>query len=146
MVRELRPDEIDEVLREELVGRIGYYDVRRVNIVPIAYAYDGTFVYGYSVDGSKVMSMRKHPSVCFQVDSIHDAANWRSVLGWGRYEELHDDDAVNAVKLISARLRTIASGAQVEAMRSYVSRRGEYGFAYRIRLIEKVGRTEGSER
>jgi nitroimidazol reductase NimA-like FMN-containing flavoprotein (pyridoxamine 5'-phosphate oxidase superfamily) len=50
MIRDLTPEEIDEVLREELIGRIGCSGERGVYIIPLAYAYDGAFVYCYSAD------------------------------------------------------------------------------------------------
>jgi len=145
MVRDLHPAEIEEVLREESFGRIGCNGERGVYIVPITYAYDGTFVYCYSADGMKLDYMRKDPLVCFEVDRIEDATNWRSVIAWGMYEELENRDADDAVEQISVRLRTIASRANAETMRSYVLRSGQFGVAYRIRLTEKHGRVAASE-
>ena len=140
MVRELHPGEVEEILREEIVGRLGCTGERGIYIVPIVYAYDGTFIFGYSADGMKVEYMRKDPAVCFQVDRVEDAANWRSVIAWGTYEELGDREADDAVERLSLRLRTLANRNNVESMRSYVLRSGQPGIAYRIRLSEKTGR------
>jgi nitroimidazol reductase NimA-like FMN-containing flavoprotein (pyridoxamine 5'-phosphate oxidase superfamily) len=32
--------------------------------------------------------MRKNPKVCFEVESKENMMNWRSVIIWGKYEEL----------------------------------------------------------
>ena len=144
MVRDLSSAEIDEVLREELIGRIGCSGDRGIYIVPIAYAYDGTFVYGYSADGAKLRHMRAQPEVCFEVDRIDDVANWHSVIAWGTFEELADDEAADAAERIWSRLHNATSRRDADAMRSYVERRHQYGVAYRIRLKETTGRLEST--
>ena len=59
MFGELNSDEIESLVREELIARIAYVDLRGLpNIVPIAYAYDGTAFYGYSLMGAKLENMR----------------------------------------------------------------------------------------
>lgn len=45
--------------------------------------------------------MRANPEVCSQVDEIDDMANWRSVIAWGRYEELKGELAIAAMNLLS---------------------------------------------
>ena len=32
--------------------------------------------------------MRENPWVCVEVDHMDNLANWRSVIAWGRFEEL----------------------------------------------------------
>ena len=140
MIRDLYPAEVEEVLREEIVGRLGCKGERGIYIVPIVFAYEGSSIFGYSADGMKLAYMRKDPAVCFQVDRIQDAANWRSVIAWGTYEELEEREAENAVERLSIRLRTLANRNAVESMRSYVLRSGQPGVAYRIRVMQKTGR------
>ena len=129
-------------MRQEIVGRIGCTGERGVYIVPIAFAYDGTFVYCYSSDGEKLKNMRTNPSVCFEVDRVDDVTHWRSVIAWGTFEELDEPASSDAVERLSRRLRAYAPSENVRAMQSYVFRAGEYGVAYRIRLHEKRGRSE----
>lgn len=143
MIGDLNEREIDSLLREEIVARIGYVDPRGLpSIVPITYAYDGKAFFGYSPDGSKLEGMRHHPRVCVEVDHVNDAADWTSVVVLGRFEELHGDAAVDAVRRISERLETLATvdGLPGDARHSYVARLGAPGVAYRITVESAQGR------
>jgi nitroimidazol reductase NimA-like FMN-containing flavoprotein (pyridoxamine 5'-phosphate oxidase superfamily) len=103
-MQELSRAEIDELLREQFVARIGCRDGDDVYVVPIIYAYDGEAFYVASVEGRKVELMRAHPRVCFEVDR-YEAGNWRSAIAYGRYEELRDADAEAALDLLAARFQ-----------------------------------------
>jgi nitroimidazol reductase NimA-like FMN-containing flavoprotein (pyridoxamine 5'-phosphate oxidase superfamily) len=111
-VIELSREQIDELLREQFVGRIGCTGDGEVYVVPIIYAYDGEAFYVASVEGRKVQAMRAQPRVCFEVDR-YEAGSWRSAIAYGRYEELVGDDAERALDLLAARFnrrRTRAAG------------------------------------
>ncbi|HYK45494.1 MAG TPA: pyridoxamine 5'-phosphate oxidase family protein, partial [Parafilimonas sp.] len=88
MFGHLGEDAIEDVLHQQFIGRIGcnYNDVTYV--VPIGYAYDGKYVYAHAEEGMKINMMRENPHVCFEVDTIENMGNWKSVIGWGDYEEL----------------------------------------------------------
>ena len=89
MLGELTLEQMNEVLFNEVVGRIGCHGEGRTYVVPITYVFDGDAVYGHSADGLKIRMMRANPRVCFQVDQRENLANWRSVVAQGIYEELH---------------------------------------------------------
>ena len=94
--------EIDELLHDELVARIGCQGDGEVYVVPIIYAYaDGAF-YVASVEGRKIELMRASPRVCFEVDR-YEQGSWRSAIVYGRYEELHGDDVERTLDLLAAR-------------------------------------------
>ncbi len=140
MLGTLTDRQIEKVLRRGTVGRIGIHSEGRTYVVPVTYLRDGDFVYGHSVLGTKIRMMRKSPDVCFQVDEITDLANWRSVIAWGRYEELRDDMAVAAAKLIASRFGRHTTS---ETAGPRGRRRGEADHvSYRIRLVERTGRYE----
>jgi uncharacterized protein len=142
-MRELNAHEIESLLHEESVARIGYTDRRhQAWIVPITYAYDGDSIYGYSLLGAKIEGMSTHPDVCIEIDRVSDNADWWSVIARGRFEALNGGAAVEAVQRISDRLRTIAiaDGLGDRAQHTYVAREGGPGIAFRIRLTEKHGR------
>jgi nitroimidazol reductase NimA-like FMN-containing flavoprotein (pyridoxamine 5'-phosphate oxidase superfamily) len=101
-VIELDRGQIDELLREQFVARIGCQAAGEVYVVPIIYAYDGEAFYVASVEGRKVELMRAAPRVCFEVDR-YEAGSWRSAIAYGRYEELAGDDAERALDLLAAR-------------------------------------------
>lgn len=95
MTGQLTSNEIEHVLHSQIIGRIGCHDNDRVYVVPLSYAYDGKYIYCHSYEGRKLQIMRRHPDVCFQVDEMKDMGNWKSVVAWGRFEELTDKKEKN---------------------------------------------------
>jgi uncharacterized protein len=143
VIGQLTPGAIEALLHEEIVGRIGYVDRRGFpTIVPITYAYDGRAFYGYSLLGAKIENMTANPRVCLEVDRIESAADWCSVMVRGTFEQLSGRAAVEAVEQISERLRTVAAATAAPAMawRTFVTRTGGDGIAYRIHITQKHGR------
>lgn len=139
----LRPAEIDHVLRTELVGRIGCHAEGKTYVVPIVYAYDGTYIYGHSGEGMKVRMMRANPNVCFEVDHMDSLTNWQSVIAWGQFEELHGDEAERALQLIVDRLTPLMESATIlptHGVDAAVS--GRKVVIYRIAVTRRTGRFE----
>jgi nitroimidazol reductase NimA-like FMN-containing flavoprotein (pyridoxamine 5'-phosphate oxidase superfamily) len=101
-VQELSREQIDELLHEQFVARIGCQADGEIYVVPIIYAYDGAAFYVASVEGRKIRMMRANPRVCFEVDR-YERGSWRSAIVYGRYEELRGDDAERALDLLAAR-------------------------------------------
>jgi uncharacterized protein len=144
MIGQLTPTEIEDLLRTEEVGRIGCHAEGRTYVVPVAYAYDGECVYAHSRDGLKIRTMRANPNVCFEVDRICDKARWRSVVGWGVYEELYGAEEARARALFNARFPPEGlpdAALPVPVTHSDVDQRRT--IFYRFRLQEKTGRFEG---
>ena len=147
MLGVLTPEEIEAVLRSDVIGRIGCRGDDRVYVVPITYAYDGEAVYAHSAEGLKLAMMRRDPDVCFEVEHMDDLANWRSVIAWGRFEELRGEDAARGMQRLIDRLRPLMVSATAtpthglgEAHRADVHAR--HATIYRIKLAEKTGRFE----
>lgn len=140
MIGTLDSEQIETVLRSQLVGRIGMHADGRTYVVPVSYVYDGDDIYVHSVEGLKVRMMRADPEVCFQVDKIDDMANWRSVIAWGTYEELTGDLGKAAMKLLFARLAPV-SASETAGPAGHVEGGGS-GVPFRIRLTERTGRFE----
>lgn len=97
--------------------------------------------------------MRKNPAVCFEVDRVEDLGNWRSVIATGLFEELTGREALVAMDVLISRF--LAVERMTEPHPSYVFRESEVEPAqadgreivlYRIRLVEKTGRFERTER
>jgi hypothetical protein len=88
MIGELQPQQIEEVLGSQVVGRIGCHASGETYIVPISYAYDGTYIYCHTHEGKKLDMMRQNPKICFEVDDLKDMANWKSVIAKGTFQEL----------------------------------------------------------
>ena len=99
---ELTREQIDALLHEQFVGRIGCRAGEDVHVVPIIYAYDGEAVYVASVEGQKVELMRATPRVGFEVDR-YERGSWSSAIAYGSYEELRGDEVEAALDLLAAR-------------------------------------------
>ena len=148
MLGELTLEQMNEVLFDEVVGRIGCHGEGRTYVVPITYVFDGDAVYGHSAEGLKIRMMRANPRVCFQVDQRENLANWRSVVAQGIYEELQwQGSARRAPNLRDADVPLVTS----ETLRLSVSLSPAAArpvsdapktVIFRIRLIEKTGRFE----
>lgn len=142
MLGKLSARQIEQVLREATVGRIGATVDGMTYVVPITFVRDGDFVYGHSLVGQKVRMMRRNPRVCFQVDEIRDMRNWRCVIAQGQFEELTGDLAAAAARLIEARLGPLATSQTAGPRPRRGSERGSV--SYRIRLDLLSGRYERS--
>ena len=148
MLGELTAEQINAVLFSEVVGRVGCHTEGRTYVVPIIYVFDGDAVYAHSAEGLKVTMMRANPHVCFQVDQRENLVNWRSVVAWGVYEELHGKEALDALQILVARLRPLVTS---ETLRlpddtSFATAKPVTDtpktIIYRIRLTERTGRFE----
>ena len=148
MLGELTPEQINAVLFNEVVGRIGCHGEGRTYIVPITYVFDGEAVYGHSAEGLKIRMMRANPHVCFQVDQRENLANWRSVVAWGVYEELHGKAALDVLRLLIVRLMPLVISDTLRLPENLAVSAGKpvmdspKSIIYRIRLIERTGRFE----
>ena len=80
MIGKLTDEQIEEVLNENVLGRIGCSDGKKIYVVPVNYAYDGKSVIAHSSLGMKIEMMRKNPKVCFEVDAMKTFTNWKSVM------------------------------------------------------------------
>ena len=146
----LEKDEIEDLLGSQVVGRIGCHADDLTYIVPISYAYDGTYVYAHSDEGMKTSIMRKNPKVCFQVDHMKDMANWRSVISWGVFEELTGSEQRNeAIKRLANRVLPLVSSEKTHLSRHWPFPDEDpdsiRGVVFRIRLTEKSGRFENND-
>ena len=141
---ELTEEQIDKVLYTESIGRIGHQMQGKVYILPINYVYDGENIYANTLDGSKLRMMRICPNVCFQVDQIKNCSNWRSVLVWGTFQELKEEEAAKGLYLLTQQCVTmIASGQPLHEMRIEKDAPAHASIiVYRIHLTEKSGRFE----
>ena len=141
MLGELNSGQVEELLRSQLLGRIGCHADDMTLIVPVNYVYDGEYVYAHSREGMKIKMMRQNPRVCFEVEEIENMANWKSVIAWGEYEELNNEPLrSNAMqKLIKQLLPLIVSET---ALPSHGLGTKKVAVVYRIRLTKKIGRFE----
>lgn len=94
-IRELDRTEIDDILKRNVVGRLGYSRGNHFDIQPVHYIYADGWLYGRTSYGSKLKTLaatayRWWP-VVFQVDEVEDLFHWRSVVVRGGFYMLSRD-------------------------------------------------------
>jgi nitroimidazol reductase NimA-like FMN-containing flavoprotein (pyridoxamine 5'-phosphate oxidase superfamily) len=130
----LPPEEIEQLLRTAIVGRIaccghGAVGDGRPYLVPLAYGYDGEAVYAHSGPGRKLDLMRAEPRVTFEVDEAQASDRWRSVIVEGIFEEIDDPQQR------SAALSVIYGTTAIPDL-------GSQTVVFRLRLTSRSGRYE----
>jgi uncharacterized protein len=80
------------ILREGTLGRLGCIAAGWPYVVPVNYYFDGENIYIHTLAGKKLDALRANPRVCLQVDEIKDPYNWRSVIAYGTFEEISDEE------------------------------------------------------
>ena len=149
MIGKLNPDDVETLVKQQLVGRIGCHAKDVTYVVPISYAYDGAYIYGHTFEGMKVDMMRKNPKVCFQVDDTTDLANWQSAVLWGEFEELAEGpERILALHKLTERRLPLISSETMHLTSQWPFRDEDVskisGIVFRIRVTEKTGRFEKS--
>jgi nitroimidazol reductase NimA-like FMN-containing flavoprotein (pyridoxamine 5'-phosphate oxidase superfamily) len=140
MLGQLTSNQIEDLLRGEVVARIGCISEGRVYVVPVTYVYDGTHVWGHSMDGAKLRAMRAHPEVCVEVEHVDDMSNWRSVIAWGTFEECSGADWDAGMSLLVEHIMPLLKFPPHQAPPDLSGLRK--GSVYRIRLGDRTGRFE----
>jgi len=148
MLRELNENQIETLLKDQLIGRIGCHSADVIYIVPVNYVYDGTNIYCHSVKGMKIDMMRENPSVCFEVDNIKDITNWQSVIAWGKFEEITElDEKQRVLQKLTDRITPFIMDDSVTREHGFVDEEGDIGttvelIMYKIIITKKTGRFE----
>lgn len=137
-MRELGRDEVDELLRRQVVGRVGCHADGLTYVVPVIYAWDGECVHVATIEGQKVRMMRANPAVCFEVDDYAAPGRWRSAILHGRYEEAGEQEQGDSLALLASRF---ARGGGEARRRPQTGDRPTVVF--RIRVEEATGRAVG---
>ena len=111
IVTEMDRTECMDLVRSNSLARLACEKSGQPYVVPITYAVDGNYLYSFSLIGQKLLWMRDNPKVCVQVDEFGESRSWRSVVVFGRYEELPD---------------VVGAKVQRERARSLLSRRAQW--------------------
>lgn len=140
--------EIDAFLQKHVFGHLGCYDGTFPHVYPMAYVYDGDFLYGQTTAGTKISHMRQHPNISFQVDELLGHA-WSSVLLLGSFEELNYAAVSHTrmkqiVEILSQQIGTVQSTVGLDLVHS-VKKSNSVGDAkepllFRMRILQKSGR------
>jgi nitroimidazol reductase NimA-like FMN-containing flavoprotein (pyridoxamine 5'-phosphate oxidase superfamily) len=88
----LKDTDVLAILREGSLGRLGCIAAGWPYVVPVNYIFDGKDIYIHTLPGKKLDALRANTRVCFQVDEIKDSYHWRSVIAYGTFEEVSNED------------------------------------------------------
>ncbi len=135
MILEMSPNEIEEFVLSQKVGRVGCHVGGETYVVPVIFGWDGNCIYVYTTEGKKVDMMRENQRVCFEVDEYLTSGGWRSVIAQGVFEELEGDEALRALQIITERV-----SSNREAGSSRPRGEGRTPVAFRIRTNDVTGR------
>ena len=148
-LKELTPDEMTKVLQRNSHAHLGCHHLGETYVCPITYVYEGNCIYSHSLLGKKIKMMRANPKVCVQVEEVNSLFSWKSVIVWGRFEELTGDiEAEVGLRLLKQK---IAHLAEVEASRKVSDLEVQldailsHAKIYRIEIEKMTGRGEGSD-
>lgn len=111
MLGKLNDTQIRNVLSSQVLGRLACTDGLRPYIVPVTYCYDGEYIYGQTCEGVKLNMLRKNPKVCFEADMMTDMTNWQSVLVFGEFEELKNEEAEKAREILFSRVFSLMTSS-----------------------------------
>jgi nitroimidazol reductase NimA-like FMN-containing flavoprotein (pyridoxamine 5'-phosphate oxidase superfamily) len=149
MLGELNIEMQEELLKTQLLGRIGCHADGTTYIVPVHYVYDDPNVYAHSAKGLKIDLMRKNPEVCFEIDNVESFFNWQSVICWGLFEEITDmREMQQAMQKIIDRIEPYLSKAEdAHPSHGIADFASEIGtdkelVVYKIKITKKTGRFE----
>lgn len=147
MLGELNETQINSILTSQMVGRLACTNGKQPYIVPVTYTYDGNYIYGQTNVGTKLKILRKNPNVCFEVDMMTDMRNWKSVIVYGKFEELKNAAAVKARDILFDRVFPLMTSSTIHSFGH-----GEEGkvddstrvkhVMYRIKIKKVTGRFE----
>lgn len=113
MLGRLHQNDINALLSSQAVGRIGCCHKGKPYIFPVHYAFDGTHIFCQTNDGTKLDIIAHNPKVCFEVDTMIDVFNWKSVVVTGRCEVLEGSKGDNAREFLYKRVMPLLTPSLV---------------------------------
>lgn len=143
----LSEKQINDVISNNFLGRLGCHADGKTYVVPVSYAYDGEYIFMRSYEGMKLAMMRENPNVCLQVDKIKDMGDWESVILWGTFEELSDlKEREMALKSLLSRILPNIVSEMAKLSPEWPFPTDDVnkidGVVYRIHIKEMTGRCE----
>ena len=143
----LNKQRIESILSSQVLGRLACCDGSQPYITPVTYTYDGEYIYGQTNEGKKLSMLRKNPNVCFEVDLLNSMRNWESVIVYGKFEELKDENAAEARNVLLEKVFPLMTSSTIHPHEHEVVAEVEDSnrikhVMYRIRIEEVTGRFE----
>jgi nitroimidazol reductase NimA-like FMN-containing flavoprotein (pyridoxamine 5'-phosphate oxidase superfamily) len=104
LIQELTRQESLDLLARTRLGRLGCSKGPQPYVVPVYFTYGNHALYSFATLGQKIVWMRANPLVCVEADEVVSQQQWRSVIVFGRYEELSDTPEWQAARAVAQRL------------------------------------------
>ena len=149
MLGKLSEKEAEELLQQHLICRLGCIANDQLYVVPVNYVYHEGSVLAHTVPGHKIDLMRKNPKVCVEVDEIKGFNEWKSVIAWGTYEEIvNEEEKMAAMKVfvdrtLRVKISETAVLPELHGKRVHPRSPGNIELiVYRINIHTKTGRFE----
>ena len=95
LIQEMSKDECLDILKHLRFVRLACAHENQPYVIPLYLVYPGSLggenrLYGFTTLGQKVKWMRVNPLVCVEWDEVASYNRWKSIIAFGRYEELRD--------------------------------------------------------
>ena len=147
MIKDLSDQRIENLLKFNFVGSLGFIAQKSPYVLPVTYYFDQEHnqIISYSMEGQKIEAMREYPQVSLMVYEQDSLTSWRSVLVHGVFEELQQIDAKFYLKEFSRGIQKILEqrGAPSRQFIEDFSSKADSGgvpIVYRIRIVDWSGK------
>jgi uncharacterized protein len=90
LIEDMSRESSIELLKTAHLGHIACSRGGQPYVTPFSFVFDQEYLYGFASVGRKIEWMRANPLVCVEVEKIVSRGDWRTVVIFGRYEELPD--------------------------------------------------------
>ena len=88
MMKMLSSEDARKLFQSARVVRLGCIVNSEPYVVPINCHFEDDCLYSHSLPGLKISGLRENPRACVQVDEIESDLQWRSVIAFGKFEEI----------------------------------------------------------
>jgi nitroimidazol reductase NimA-like FMN-containing flavoprotein (pyridoxamine 5'-phosphate oxidase superfamily) len=89
------------LLKSSHLGRIACAQGSQPYVVPFFFAYHESFIYSFATVGTRIEWMRANPLVCVEVERIASRHEWRTVVIFGRYQELPETPEFHGARVVA---------------------------------------------
>jgi uncharacterized protein len=101
-IENMTEEEMRELLLGHDFGHLGCSRDDHPYVVPMNYVYDAGSLFFFTTEGTKTEYISANREVCFQVEEIKSASDWRSCMVIGRAERVTQaDELERAMQLIT---------------------------------------------
>ncbi len=149
MIKNLSKTEIEDVLSNHYIGRVGCCKDNVPHVIPITYFYDKESgdIISHTREGMKIDIFRNNPTVCLEVEEVEDLQNWKSVVVYGEFEELKGITARKVLHTFVENVRDKINSRQEKKVTylgdiSHSTHPENQGVIYRIRPTKIKGKFE----